>query len=282
MISKETPNKRYLAIDTSTAMLTVAVVEGTRVLKEISSSAERNHSLYLIPTVKEVLQSLNMHEQDLDGIIVGRGPGSYTGVRIGVTVGKTLAWVWKKPIVGVSSLEGLALAGWHHATQSLMETSGNMDTMLPITAVNFRDQQEDTMQSMNWIVPLIDARRGQVYTSLWFGQATVDSIQWEGVQEDRVRLMRDWVDQIVESTIEHGTPAHIWVIGDVELHLAEVERLQSLISAPVHMVSYTMEARWLGLTGGNRLMRGDFDDAHRFEPNYTQLAEAEAKLLAKS
>jgi len=276
-----TPRKRFLAIDTSTHMLTVTVVEGTKVLQEVSSSAERNHSLYLIPTIKQVLEGLGLQEKDLDGIIVGRGPGSYTGVRIGVTVGKTLAWVWKKPIVGVSSLEGLALAGWQHATQSLMKVEGNRDVMLPLATLNVREQQAEKMQSVDWIVPLMDARRGQVYTSLWFGQAIADAIQWEGVAEDRVRLMKDWVDQIVERTIEQGTPAHIWIVGDVQLHLAEAERLQSLINCPVHIVSYTMEARWLGLTGGKRLMQGDFDDAHRLEPNYTQLAEAEAKLLAK-
>ncbi|MFD0621050.1 tRNA (adenosine(37)-N6)-threonylcarbamoyltransferase complex dimerization subunit type 1 TsaB [Paenibacillus sp. GCM10027629] len=276
MMSKEATRKRFLAIDTSTAMLSVAVVEGTRVLKEVSSSAERNHSLYLIPTVKEVLHALDLGEQDLDGIIIGRGPGSYTGVRIGVTVGKTLAWVWKKPIVGVSSLEGLALAGWQHGLHAEgAEASDGELEMRPLSSI-------DAQQDQHWIVPLMDARRGQVYTSLWCGEVAADSTPWANLEEDRVRLMKEWVNQLAEKAEVEGTPSSIWVVGDVELHRAEAERLGTLVRCPVQIVGHTIEARWLGLTGGKRLMQGEYDDAHRLEPNYTQLAEAEAKLLGKS
>jgi tRNA threonylcarbamoyladenosine biosynthesis protein TsaB len=273
MTEQQMSQKRYLAIDTSTHMLTVAVVEGTKVLKEICSSAERNHSLYLTPTIKEALDALALQVQDIDGIIVGRGPGSYTGVRIGVTVGKTLAWVSKKPIVGVSSLEGLALAGWQQGTEMLQDSP--REVMLPL------GEWVEGQADVHWVIPMMDARRGQVYTSLWLGQLNGEKMGWQGVQEDRVRLMKDWVDQLIERTVTEGIPSHIWVVGDVELHRTEAERLQSSIGCSVSIVPNTMEARWLGLTGGKRLLQGESDDAHRLEPNYTQLAEAEANLLKK-
>lgn len=272
MTEQQMSKKRYLALDTSTHMLTVAVVEGTKVLKEISSSAERNHSLYLTPTIKEVLDALAMQVQDVDGIIVGRGPGSYTGVRIGVTVGKTLAWVSNKPVVGVSSLEGLALAGWQQGTEMLQDSKG--EAMLALG-------EWVEGQPVHWVIPLMDARRGQVYTSLWRGQINDEQIGWQEVVEDRVRLMKDWVDQLVNRSVTEGVPDCIWVVGDVELHRAEAERLQVSLSCPVNIVPNSMEARWLGLTGGKRLLQGESDDTHRLEPNYTQLAEAEANLLKK-
>lgn len=252
--------QRMLAIDTSTAMLTVAVMEGERVLKEVCSKAERNHSLHLVPTIKHVLKELGMGADQVDGIIAGIGPGSYTGVRIGVTAAKTLAWAWNKPVVGVSSLEGLALSGWKSRETRAAAPSGD------------------------WIVPLMDARRGQVYTALFIGQES--EFRWQREAEDGIRLMRNWVDELAaklakESEERQSVPSRIWFVGDVELHRAEAERLREGAGEIVEIVPCEMEARWLGLIGGKRLAAGERDEVHRLVPNYTQVTEAEANLLAK-
>ncbi|MDK6809848.1 tRNA (adenosine(37)-N6)-threonylcarbamoyltransferase complex dimerization subunit type 1 TsaB [Ligilactobacillus agilis] len=101
---------KILAIDTSNKPLSVAVLEDQELLAEITTNAQRNHSITLMPLIKEVLQRANVKVADLDRIAVAQGPGSYTGLRIGVTTAKTLAFTLNKELVGVSSLKTLAVA----------------------------------------------------------------------------------------------------------------------------------------------------------------------------
>ena len=88
-----------LGIDTSTAAMTAALLTAEGTLASIRSDAERNHSIKLVPAVDELLNAHGWTEATLDGIAVGIGPGSYTGVRIAVTAAKTMAWAWDKPII---------------------------------------------------------------------------------------------------------------------------------------------------------------------------------------
>ncbi|MCD1259558.1 tRNA (adenosine(37)-N6)-threonylcarbamoyltransferase complex dimerization subunit type 1 TsaB [Paenibacillus athensensis] len=99
---------RFLALDTSTASLTIAVLEQGRVLGELNTVAERNHSIGLLPNIRQLLGELGLKPRDLEAVAVGQGPGSYTGVRIGVSTAKTFAWALGIPLLGVSSLEALA------------------------------------------------------------------------------------------------------------------------------------------------------------------------------
>lgn len=110
------PPQRLLAFDTATSSLAVAVTEGGRVLAERNIHAERNHSAYLVTAIGDCLEAVGLAKQDLDGIAVGIGPGSYTGIRIAVTTAKTLAWSLRLPVYGVSSLAALALGGWAGAS----------------------------------------------------------------------------------------------------------------------------------------------------------------------
>ncbi len=254
----EAPARTLLAIDTSTAALAIAVVQGGQVLAAEQSMAERNHSLLSVSKLRDVLAAAEVTAEMLDAIVVGRGPGSYTGMRIGVTIAKTLSWVWNVPIVGVSSLEALAL-GAHVSHHSAM----------------------DRGLGREWIVPLMDARRGQVYTALFRGVGMPHS--WERLAEDGIRLMHQWVEELAalaESAEER--PVRLRLAGDYAMHEAECERLAALlaqIGIPVERTAGEIEGRWVAMLGEARLERGETDDAHTLIPNYTQLTEAEAKLL---
>ncbi|MDI2586884.1 tRNA (adenosine(37)-N6)-threonylcarbamoyltransferase complex dimerization subunit type 1 TsaB [Psychrobacillus sp. NEAU-3TGS] len=98
----------WLGIDTSHTPLAVAVVEDDRVLASYQSSLKITHSIGAMPAIEELLKKADIKPSEIDAIAVAIGPGSYTGVRIGVTIGKTLAWTLKKPIFSVSSLQVLA------------------------------------------------------------------------------------------------------------------------------------------------------------------------------
>lgn len=98
----------WLGIDTSHTPLAVAIVKEDQVLAEYKSSLKITHSIGAMPAIEELLKKADIKPSDIDAIAVAQGPGSYTGVRIGVTIGKTLAWTLNIPIVSVSSLQVLA------------------------------------------------------------------------------------------------------------------------------------------------------------------------------
>ena len=98
----------WLGIETSNAPLSVAIVKDGKVLVEVVQNVKLTHSVGAMPAIEEVFTKASLQPADIDAIAVSEGPGSYTGVRIGVTMAKTLAWSLQKPLVGVSSLKALA------------------------------------------------------------------------------------------------------------------------------------------------------------------------------
>ncbi|AYC30345.1 tRNA (adenosine(37)-N6)-threonylcarbamoyltransferase complex dimerization subunit type 1 TsaB [Paenisporosarcina cavernae] len=101
----------WLGIDTSNTPLAVAIMKDGQVLTEYLQTEKLSHSIGAMPAVEKAMQDASISPADLDAIAVAEGPGSYTGVRIGVTLAKTLAWTLKIPLVGVSSMEVLAQNG---------------------------------------------------------------------------------------------------------------------------------------------------------------------------
>lgn len=124
---------KVLALDTSTIMTTVAVLDENNLLGEYSLNQDMSHSEKLVPMIEEVLDSIDLKIKDIDLFGVATGPGSFTGLRIGVTTIKTFAHLFNKPVLGVSTLEALAFNLPYNQT----------------------------------IVPMIDARRNRVYTGIY-------------------------------------------------------------------------------------------------------------------
>src|SRR5574342_1124056 len=152
-----------LSIDTSNYALGVALLEEDQVLGEYITNLKKNHSVRIMPAIETLMRDCGKVPADLTKIVVAKGPGSYTGVRIGVTIAKTLAWTLNIPLVGVSSLEILASG-----------VSRYFD---------------------GYVSPLFDARRGQVYTGLYQfvnGKLTV-------VQQDQLVMLADWVEMLSNS-----------------------------------------------------------------------------------
>ena len=123
-----------LVIDTSNHVLGVAIMKNDQVIGQIMTNLTKNHSVRLMPAIDKLMAEVGMRVEELDRIAVAKGPGSYTGVRIGLTTAKTLAWALGTPVVGVSSLEALSYQG------------------------RFFD---------GFVCPFFDARRGLVYTGIY-------------------------------------------------------------------------------------------------------------------
>jgi tRNA threonylcarbamoyladenosine biosynthesis protein TsaB len=123
---------RILAVDTATTSCSVAIVDNTSLLSEFTLAKEETHSKHLMDMIKAALRISGLNFSDLDGFAVTRGPGSFTGLRIGISTIKGLVVASEKPVVGVSSLEALAF---------------------------------QVSYSRDLICPILDARRGEVYFS---------------------------------------------------------------------------------------------------------------------
>ncbi|MDI6710099.1 MAG: tRNA (adenosine(37)-N6)-threonylcarbamoyltransferase complex dimerization subunit type 1 TsaB [Thermoanaerobacterales bacterium] len=125
-----------LGIETTGPVLSVGLTDGRQPLAETSLYGARIHSVRLLPAIKDLLAAAGRTCGDLTGVAVSRGPGSFTGLRIGLTVAKTLAQVLSLPAVGVSSLDVLAY---------------------PLT------------RNGGAAMALVPARRGEVYAALYEG-----------------------------------------------------------------------------------------------------------------
>ncbi|HOV87966.1 MAG TPA: tRNA (adenosine(37)-N6)-threonylcarbamoyltransferase complex dimerization subunit type 1 TsaB [Syntrophobacteraceae bacterium] len=99
---------KILAADTSTPSGSVAVMEGDRLLAEWTFHSGHTHNRRLLKTLDSVLRELGWSLDGVEAFAVTAGPGSFTGLRIGLTTIKTLAWSTGKPYVGISSLDVLA------------------------------------------------------------------------------------------------------------------------------------------------------------------------------
>jgi len=126
---------KILGIDTSTKFLTIGIFDGLKIY-DYRLDLGRGHDIFLIEHTKRILEALGIKLKDLDYLAVGIGPGSFTGVRIGLATVKGLGLVLKKKTIGISTLDIIAY------------NALSLDKAI-------------------YICPLLDARRGFVYATLY-------------------------------------------------------------------------------------------------------------------
>ena len=123
-----------LAFESSAKPASAALVKDGQLLSQYMQCSALTHSRTLLPMAEDMLKNAELRLSDVDLIAVAHGPGSFTGIRIGVATVKGLAWAAEKPCVGVSTLEAMA---WHGRAVG------------------------------GYICPVMDARRSQVYNALF-------------------------------------------------------------------------------------------------------------------
>ena len=124
---------RYLYIDTSSSYLYAAIAEDGKLISEIKEECGQNMSIVALPKIVSMFNENNLEAKDINKIIVVNGPGSFTGIRIGITIAKVFAWSLNIPITTINSLEAMAI-------------SSNSDLIH---------------------IPMINARRGYVFAAIY-------------------------------------------------------------------------------------------------------------------
>jgi tRNA threonylcarbamoyladenosine biosynthesis protein TsaB len=99
---------KLLAVDSATSYQSVAILEGAKVLAQVNRDAEGSHAKFLAISIDEVLQAAGLRLKDLDGFAVSIGPGSFTGLRVGLATLLGFRTVLDKPLVAVPTLEAMA------------------------------------------------------------------------------------------------------------------------------------------------------------------------------
>lgn len=127
-----------LNIDTATEFASVCISNGNETLGIEKNTEQQNHASFLQPAIKKIIQAANISLQQLDAIAVSAGPGSYTGLRVGLASAKGLCYALGKPLICVNTLEVMARACILH---------------------NNADE--------NLYCPMIDARRMEVFTAVY-------------------------------------------------------------------------------------------------------------------
>ena len=152
---------RCLYLDTSSSFLYSGIISDDKLVSEIKAKMDNDLSKITLYKIEEMFKSVSLKPKDIDKIIVVNGPGSFTGIRVGITIAKTYAWGLKKSITTISSLEAMAISS----------------------------------TSNTYKVPLIDARRGYVYAAIYDKDNNVvmepAHIKLENLEEEIKKLDSD-------------------------------------------------------------------------------------------
>ena len=184
---------KILAIDTSAVAASCAVCEDGLVLGESFLNRKLTHSQTILPMAEDMLKNCRLSLGEIDAFAVAAGPGSFTGLRIGISAVKALAFAEGKTAAGVSTLLGLAY--------NLLGTRGI-------------------------ICPVMDARCGQVYTAVFQGTETF----LERLITDEAVPIEQLFSQLEEVCRKEGLP--VWFVGDgAELCFGRWEKEKPAFSA---------------------------------------------------
>ena len=225
---------KILGIDTSTPIGSVALIDEDNLVAEHTLNIVQAHSSRLMPAIDTVLKWGDLTAEDLDGCAVGIGPGSFTGVRIGVATIKSLCYALDKPIVGVSTLEAVAYnLRWTHGV----------------------------------ICPLFDARRSEVYCAIFQGGA-----EWQRLSEDLCLPIDGFLDQLGETTAQRRVPTTFNFVGDGLLTYGDAVRER--LGERVHFADAIFNVprgATIAHLGRQRLRNDDVDDYWTLVPNYVRI-----------
>jgi len=205
-----------LFLDTSNAKLIVGIYKENTCIFKVEDDISRDLSSKVLPTIKDVLIKSNLSINEINKILVVNGPGSFTGIRVGVTIAKTLAWTKKINICTISELE--------------LMSSTNFDT--------------------DYIVPIIDARRGFYYSAIYDKKGNA-------VMKDVYIFKDDLVAEINKIT----SLKNVTFISYDEID--DFEAIQPILNIE-KLIEKTKEDNFL--------------NPHNVNPNYLKRVEAEEKL----
>jgi tRNA threonylcarbamoyladenosine biosynthesis protein TsaB len=227
---------KILAVDTSTRSGSLAILQDAQVLAHVSRQEETPYSERLFQDLARLQTMSQFQLKEIDVFAVSTGPGSFTGLRVGLTAVKAWAELYQKPIAGVSGL--LAVAA---------QSKGNART----------------------VAPFLDARRGQIYGAIYESKAG-DGASWRLVGEEAVLSAEEFLTR-VKGELGNKLPA---LVSPTPEALDPALRAAMLPGAQIESVPGTL-APVIGRLGFEQARRGELQNALTLDANYVRRSDAE-------
>lgn len=174
-----------LAIETSSLVSSVAVLTEKKLVAELNIETNKHHSENLIVHIQDLLKQAEIEKKDLSAIAVATGPGSFTGLRIGLATAKAIAYTLHIPVIGISTLYGLA---WNLYVEGA------------------------------FLCPTMDAQKGNVYTSLFEIQNGVMIRHWPDKVESIENILNEMKNNPKIMILGEGIPSLFELLQEYDLH----------------------------------------------------------------
>lgn len=221
-----------LSLETSTQSCSVALHKGGVLLVSRETKTPRSAAAQLAVMIQEVLNHSGSKPKDLQGVIVASGPGSYTGLRIGVATAKGLCYALDIPLISINTLDLLSAQGKQHLVSHAPSDSKEFDDQI-------------------LLCPMLDARRMEVYCKL------VD-FKLNQVEPTQAKILD-------ENSFQERLSSHIiYFVGEGAVKCSEIIQhynarfIQELVPEAIH----------LGVLGHLKWEQSLFEDIALFEPFY--------------
>jgi tRNA threonylcarbamoyladenosine biosynthesis protein TsaB len=219
---------RILCLETSTEVCSAAIVEDGIVTGFREDITGQNHSKLLTVFIAQLLESNRLEASDFDAVAVSEGPGSYTGLRIGVSVAKGFCYAASIPMIAISSLEAMTSHVIEHKEKFHLQ-----------------------IRSTDLFAPMIDARRMEVYTAIY-------SSNLQLVQKINALV----VDQ--DSFQEFTVSSRLFLFGNGSAKCSDILINPNII----YIDGILASSRHMATLADQKFQKGEFVDVAYFEPYY--------------
>lgn len=236
---------KILSIDCTAAPASCAIIDGEKLIAEFFVNIKLTHSQTLVPMIKGMLEASNTALSEIDGFAIANGPGSFTGVRIGISAVKGLAFADNKSCVGVSTLEAMAYN------------------------LKFTDCV---------ICAVMDARCNQLYNANF----VAISGQLLRLCDDRALTTEDLIAEVAKITeSDQYKDLTVMVVGDgTDIFIEKLKlRVSNAVAAPNHL--RFQRASGVGYASLEKFVMNEAVLAEEILPVYLRLPQAERELKSK-
>lgn len=228
---------QVLGIDSSSIVATIAVMNEEKLLSEYIVNNKKTHSEKMMVVLNQVLEDSGITVNDVDVVAVAKGPGSFTGIRIGMACAQGIAHALKKPMIGVNTLDGLAY---------------------------------NLMGTRDILCPMINAQRHEVYTSLYRWEQDELKRLWDYRLIKADKLLKE-ISAFDKKVIVLGDGVHL--LRKSMENISQV--VENII--PAHPVFSMPRASSIAASALHEYNRGNTKDCFSIKPFYIRKSNAEEK-----
>jgi tRNA threonylcarbamoyladenosine biosynthesis protein TsaB len=240
-MNNEANEPLILSVETSSRIGSVAIACGEKLIEEITFSGQMRHSIELFPAIEGLLGQVHSRPCQIEQIYISGGPGSFTGLRIAVSIAKMMNLACKTKIVTVDTMDVIA---------------ANVDFGLD----SREDEPADNIRPIKRIAAIIDAKRGQYFAAIYERHNAIKQCAFEKVVPDCVISASDFLEKYVQNN------EPVWLLGDGLVYNKDKFDTQG--------VHFYDEKYWnpravnVHKLGWQKALRGDFTEATELSPLY--------------